>query len=101
MNAVDGTKVGPVFRMADEVERLIDAIREDNPDQEIEVTDRGAYIRVHCELYMRVTQATIERNIGRAFPMRLLETMMSSWAGRIRVGTEEVEWSLKAEPTVA
>ena len=101
MTEVDGTKVGPVFRMAEEVERLIDAIREDNPDQEIEVTDRGAYIRVHCELYMKVTQASIERNVGRAFPMRLIETMMSSWAGRISVGTDAVEWTLKAEPTAA
>jgi hypothetical protein len=41
--------VGPVLRMGDEVEQVIAAIEDDNPDTEIEVIDRGAYIRVQGE----------------------------------------------------
>ncbi|TDU28876.1 toluene monooxygenase system protein D [Panacagrimonas perspica] len=89
------TLVGPVLRMSEEVERIVDAIIEDNPDEDVEVLDRGAYVRVHCHGYMKVTRAAIERNVGRAYPMRLLETMMSSWAGRIHVGTDMIEWRLK------
>ncbi|MFZ0190396.1 MAG: MmoB/DmpM family protein [Streptosporangiaceae bacterium] len=38
--------VGPVLRMSDEVEQIIAAIEDDNPDTHIEVIDRGAYVRV-------------------------------------------------------
>lgn len=97
MNEVKNTAVGPVLRMVEEAEAIIEAIREDNPNEEIEVIDRGAYIRVQCDHYMQVTQVSIERNVGRPFPMRMFETMLSSWAGRINVGMEKVEWTLHGD----
>jgi hypothetical protein len=38
--------VGPVLRMGDQIEDVIAAIRDDNPNQEIAVIDRGSYVRV-------------------------------------------------------
>jgi len=45
--------VGPVLRMGDEVEQIIAAIEDDNPDTDIEVIDRGAYVRVQGEDQIR------------------------------------------------
>ena len=75
--------VGPVQRMSEDVEAIIAAIEDDNPGTEIEVIDRGAYVRIQAEQRMKVTRASIERHIGRNFEMRQLEPMMSAFAGRI------------------
>jgi hypothetical protein len=51
--------VGPVLRMGDEVEQIIAAIEDDNPGTDIEVIDRGAYVRVQGEDEITVTQETL------------------------------------------
>ena len=71
--------VGPVLRMSDDIDAIIAAIEEDNPDTEIEVIDRGAYVRIQAEQRMKVTRASIERHIGRTFEMRQLEPMTPQW----------------------
>jgi len=76
--------VGPVLRMSEDIEAIIAAIEEDNPGTEIEVIDRGAYVRIQAERRMKVTRASIERHIGRSFEMRQLEPMMSAWIERYR-----------------
>ncbi len=87
--------VGPVLRMSDDLDAIIAAIVEDNPDKEISVVDRGAYTRVSGYGELRVTRASIERNLGRDFEMRQLEGLMSAFAGRIDMTSEEVWWRLK------
>lgn len=87
--------VGPVLRMSDDLDAIIAAIAEDNPDKEISVVDRGAYTRVSGDGELRVTRASIERNLGREFEMRQLEGLMSAFAGRIDMTSEEVWWRLK------
>jgi toluene monooxygenase system protein D len=84
--------VGPVLRMVDEVDAVVRAIMEDNPDREIELVDRGAYIRVQAERCLRVSRDSIERQIGRPYEMRELEQMLASFAGRIVTTTDEVIW---------
>jgi toluene monooxygenase system protein D len=84
--------VGPVLRMVDEVDAVVRAIMEDNPDREIELIDRGAYIRVQAEKYLRVSRNSIERQIGRPYEMRELEQMLASFAGRIVTTSDEVIW---------
>jgi toluene monooxygenase system protein D len=84
--------VGPVLRMVDNVDAVVRAIVEDNPDREIETIDRGAYIRVQAERCLRVSRATIERQIGRPYQMRELEQMLASFAGRISMTSDEVVW---------
>jgi toluene monooxygenase system protein D len=94
--AIAANLVGPVLRMVDEVDAVVRAIVEDNPDREIEVIDRGAYIRVQAERCLRVSRATIERHIGRPYQMRELEQMLASFAGRISTTSDEVTWQYKS-----
>lgn len=92
---VSANLVGPVLRMVDEVDAVVRAIVEDNPDSEIELIDRGAYIRVQAERCLRVSRASIERHIGRPYQMRELEQMLASFAGRISTTSDEVVWRFK------
>jgi toluene monooxygenase system protein D len=92
---VSANLVGPVLRMVDEVDAVVRAIVEDNPDSDIEVIDRGAYIRVQAERCLRVSRESIERHIGRPYQMRELEQMLASFAGRITTTSEEVVWRYK------
>lgn len=89
--------VGPVLRMSDDIDAIIAAIEEDNPGTEIEVIDRGAYVRIQAEQRLKVTRASIERHIGRTFEMRQLEPMMSAFAGRIETTSDAFLWSYKRE----
>jgi toluene monooxygenase system protein D len=84
--------VGPVLRMVDEVDAVVRAIVEDNPDREIELIDRGAYLRVQAERCLRVSRKSIEREVGRPYEMRELEQMLASFAGRIVTTSDEVIW---------
>jgi toluene monooxygenase system protein D len=81
-----------VFRMGAEIDTMVAAIREDNPGQEIEVTDRGAYVRVQARHNLRLTRECVERNLGRPFEMRELEPMLSAFSGRISATSEVVTW---------
>ena len=93
--------VGPVLRMSDDLDAIIAAIVEDNPGKQISVIDRGAYTRVSGDGELRVTRASIERNLGRDFQMRQLEGLMSAFAGRIDMTSEEVWWRLKGTAPAA
>ncbi|HEX7659834.1 MAG TPA: MmoB/DmpM family protein [Pseudonocardiaceae bacterium] len=84
--------VGPILRMGDEVEQVIAAIEDDNPDKEIEVIDRGSYVRVQTEDRMVLTEATLRRYLGRDFEIRSLGTMMSSFAGRAITTSDSITW---------
>jgi toluene monooxygenase system protein D len=86
--------VGPVLRMSEDVDAVVAAIVEDNPGREVTVMDRGAYTRVSGDGELRVTRGSIERHLGRDFEMRQLEMMMSAFAGRIDMTSEEVRWRL-------
>ncbi|MCX9191052.1 monooxygenase [Carbonactinospora thermoautotrophica] len=87
--------VGPVLRMSDDVDAIVAAIMDDNPGKEITVVDRGAYTRVSGEGELRLTRESVQRHLGREFEMRQLEGLMSAFAGRIEVTSEEVRWRLK------
>ncbi len=88
--------VGPVLRMVDEVDAVVRAIVEDNPGREIELIDRGAYVRVQAEGYLRVSRESIERQIGRPYQMRELEQILASFSGRISTTSDEVVWQFKS-----
>ena len=62
-----GQSVGPILRMGDEVDDIVAAIREDNPDQTITVDDRDASVRVQGATEGRVTLATRRRLLGPRF----------------------------------
>lgn len=90
--------VGPILRMGDEVDLIAAAIEDDNPGREIEVIDRGSYVRIHASDHLRVTEESLKRHLGENFQIRSLEAMMSSFSGRIRTTSDSVEWSLGARP---
>lgn len=78
--------------MCDEVEGVIRAIVEDNPESAVEVIDRGAYVRVQAPGFLRITRPSLERHVGRDFEMRQLEGMLSAFAGRITTSSDEITW---------
>lgn len=84
--------VGPVLRATDDVDGLIAAIHADNPGQDIEVVDRGAYVRVQARRRLRLTRTSVERELGRPFAMRELEPMLAAFAGRIETTSDAVTW---------
>lgn len=86
--------VGPVLRMGDEVELVVAAIEDDNPDREIEIIDRGAYVRIQATDRLRVTSESLKRHLGDSFEIRSLEAIMASFSGRIWTSSDSVEWSL-------
>ncbi len=89
--------VGPVVNDAELADALIEAIERDNEGQSPVVEDHGAYVRIHLPRYCRVTRQSLEDALGRPFKLSQLETALSSFAGRIRYGDEEIVWYLERE----
>jgi toluene monooxygenase system protein D len=90
--------VGPVLRMGDEVEQIIAAIRDDNPGTELEVIDRGAYVRVQGEDQITVTQETLRRYLGADYEIRSFEGIMSAFSGRAITTSDAITWQSVALP---
>lgn len=84
--------VGPILGMGEQIEDVIAAIRADNPEQEIEVIDRGSYVRVQGDGRVRVTQDTLRTYLGADYEIRSFQTMMSSFAGRVITTSDEIVW---------
>jgi hypothetical protein len=84
--------VGPVLRMGDEVELIIAAIEDDNPDTDIEVIDRGAYVRVQGEDEIRVTEETLRRYLGADYEIRSFGGIMSAFSGRVITTSDAITW---------
>ncbi len=84
--------VGPVFRIGDEIDKIIAAIEDDNPDREIEVIDRGAYVRVQAENKLVLTEASLQNYLGSDYRIRSLEVVLSSFAGRVATGSDSITW---------
>jgi toluene monooxygenase system protein D len=84
--------VGPVLRMGDEVDQVIAAIEDDNPDTDIEVIDRGAYVRVQGEDQITVTQDTLRRYLGADYEIRSFGGIMSAFRGRVITTSDTITW---------
>jgi toluene monooxygenase system protein D len=84
--------VGPILRMGDEVEQVIAAIEDDNPDTDIEVIDRGAYVRVQGEDQIVVTERTLRRYLGADYEIRSFGTMMTAFNGRVITTSDTITW---------
>ncbi|HEX3779891.1 MAG TPA: MmoB/DmpM family protein [Pseudonocardiaceae bacterium] len=84
--------VGPVLRMGDDVEQVVAAIEDDNPDTKIEVIDRGAYVRVQGEDEITLTQDTLRRHLGPEFDIGHIGTMMSAFNGRVITSSDSITW---------
>jgi toluene monooxygenase system protein D len=83
--------VGPVLLPSDVGLAVLSAIQATNLD--VQVQDRGAYLRVLAERRCVVTRQSIEAALGR--PVRLpsdLELCMPSFKGTLRVDAERAVW---------
>jgi hypothetical protein len=88
-------RVGPVLQAGDRAFAVVDAIRELN--QDVEVFDRGAYLRVLVPRTCVVTRAAIERRLGDVFAMPDdLEQIMPSFKGELELSDDGASWSLAA-----
>ena len=87
--------VGPILRNGEIAEAVIDAIEADNPGRDVFGTDRGDYLHIHTLNDCRLTRASLERSLGRAFDLALLEIEMPSFAGRMQTSDREYRWFYK------
>ena len=83
--------VGPVLQAGPVADSVIAAIRELNVG--VEIVDRGSYLRDLCARRCRVTRAALERHRGGPFKLPVdLESVMSSFKGRLSMSEEEACW---------
>jgi toluene monooxygenase system protein D len=92
--------VGPVLRMGDEVDQIIAAIEDDNPGTDIEVIDRGAYVRVQAEDEITVTEETLRRYLGADYEIRSFGAIMSAFSGRAITTSDAITWQSVARHKV-
>jgi toluene monooxygenase system protein D len=89
--------VGPVLRVGDLADAVVRAIEEDNPGKQVRIVDRGDYVRIHTEQTCRLTRQTLERLLGHAYDLRMLEIEMPSFSGRLKTRGDEYVWYYQTE----
>ncbi len=87
-DALKNNRVGPVMRSGEIANAVVEAAEMDNPDKEITVEDKNAYIRISVDSELILTRESIEECLGRPFRMQELEIDLSSFAGQIESGTD-------------
>jgi toluene monooxygenase system protein D len=92
--ALANNLVGPIVRAGDVAQAVVEAAEVDNPSKEIRVEDRLAYLRIQTEGRMVLKRKTIEEMLGRPFRMSEFEINLSSFAGQIEMGDDEVHFYL-------
>lgn len=87
-------RVGPVLQAGTVADAIIEAIKDLNED--VQILDRGAYLRVLVPRRCVVTGAAIEKHLGRPFrhPGEL-EVIMSSFKGTMHMTQDETVWELR------
>ena len=75
--------VGPVLRVGEVADAVLEALKEDNPGKEFVVEDRIAYVRVETEGECVVRAETVAEVLGRPFKIAELEVNLTSFSGRI------------------
>jgi toluene monooxygenase system protein D len=85
-------RVGPILRASGITAAVIEAAQEDNPDKEIRVDDKLAYVRIEAEGELILRRATLEAALGRPMKMSELEVNLASFAGRIETAVDHVRF---------
>lgn len=91
-DAYRNNRVGPVLRACGITSAVVEAAEEDNPDKQIRVDDKLAYVRIDCEGELILRRETLERALGRPFKMSELEVNLASFAGRIETADDQVRF---------
>ncbi|WP_269620625.1 MmoB/DmpM family protein [Zhongshania sp. BJYM1] len=87
---LNNNNVGPIMRAGDVADAVVEAAIIDNPGKNIVVDNKNAYIRISANNELRLTRETIELELGRPFKMNEIEIELASFAGRIKMTTDEV-----------
>lgn len=85
-------RVGPVMRQGELARAVVEAAEIDNPSRTISVEDKVAYLRISTDDELVLKRETIEEMLGRPFSMNELEVDLSSFAGRIETGSDQVRF---------
>ncbi len=91
-DASENNRVGPIIRSGEVAQAVAEAVEIDNPDKEIFVDDKVAYVRIAMENECILRKETMEEILGREFEMRELEINLSSFAGRIETTPDYVRF---------
>ncbi len=91
-NAINNNRVGPIMRAGDVAQAAIEAVEMDNPDKEIFVEDKIAYVRISAEGELILTQESMEECLGRSFKMSEIEINLASFAGQIDAGMTKIRF---------
>jgi toluene monooxygenase system protein D len=86
--------VGPIISDSRVAEAVARAIATDSGAAPV-LEDRGAYVRIQLPRTCRLTQASLEEELGEEMPLSSFESVMPSFAGRIKVTDEEIIWYLE------
>ncbi len=89
---IDYSGVGPIIRSGELADAVVDAIAEDNPEKEVEISDRGDYVRIHTDRRCLLRQSTLEKHLGYPFELSSLEREMPSFTGRMKTLNQEFLW---------
>ncbi len=91
-DAYKQNNVGPIFNGGDVAQAAIEAAEWDNPEKDIKVDDKGAYVRISADQELILTRASMEEALGRPFEMRDIEISLGSMAGQIEVTPEKIRF---------
>ncbi len=86
---------GPLIRGGDIARAVAEAAKIDNPDKEIIVEDRGAYMRIEADGGLIIRQDTVSEFLGRRFEIRDLEVNLSGFSGFIDTQDDYVRFYLE------
>jgi len=89
---LNNNNVGPIIRAGDLVEPVIDTAEIDNPNKEIRVEDKRAYVRIEADDELILTRKTLEEQLGRPFNMQELEINLASFAGQIQADEDQIRF---------
>jgi hypothetical protein len=85
-------RVGPVLAKGQRADAVVAAIRAENSN--VEVLDRGSYLRVSVAGRCRLTRTAVEEILGEPFELPAdLEAIMPSFAGKISIDDAEAIWT--------
>ena len=91
-DASENNRVGPIIRSGEIAQAVAEAVEIDNPQKEIFIDDKVAYVRIAVENECILRKETLAEILGREFEMRELEISLSSFAGQIETTHDYVRF---------
>lgn len=91
-------EVGPVLNVGVETESYIAALQRDNP--QLRILDYKTYVRALHQQKCSLSRKTLEEELGASvlWP-ECLEAIMPSFKGRLKINSQQAEWSLPGGST--